>query len=170
MGTEGMDLDDPFPGGMPGAVRRTESDGVDASGESSGPGPSEMYSRRPRSLPAPLFMDDMHNSINHIPASLGDSQPSVYSSARAPTNFMMQPERLGPGPPLGAGPSFSAPFPTSRSATPAQNPADYLVRPGPAMSQVRLLTPAHSCTVLASLPAVPWLVPDSAACYCCPGR
>ncbi|KAK9807981.1 hypothetical protein WJX73_010366 [Symbiochloris irregularis] len=123
-GSEGMELDESFTGMMPNAGRRAESDGIlDASGESSGPGPAELYSRRPRSLPAPHFEDGLNNHLL-------DGQPSSYGPRSPAGGYMMPPERLGPGP------SFSAPFPTNRSGQgPTQNPADYLVRPGPGMAQ-----------------------------------
>lgn len=117
-----MELDESF-ALLPDGSKHADSEGLqDGSGESSGAGASELYSRRPRSLPAPLFEDGMHGPLL-------DQQGSVYSS-RAPPSYLLQSERQIAGMP------YTAPFP-GRSATPSQFPADYLGRAGAGLPQVR---------------------------------
>lgn len=127
-----MELDD-YSGLLPEGVRRTDSENMqDGSGESSGPGPSELYSRRPRSLPAPLFEDSLHNGLL-------ESQASVYSS-RGPPSYLLQSDRH-----LGA-----APFP-ARTGAPAQSSTDYLARAAPSMSQVGTVQALRPSNVWCSL-------------------
>ena len=114
-----MELDDSF-SLLPEGGRHAESEGrQDGSGESSGPGPTELYSRRPRSLPAPLFEDSMHSPML-------ENQAAAYTS-RGPPSYLMPERHLGSGP-------YAAQFP-GRSGD-IQASAGYLARANAGMPQV----------------------------------